>query len=105
MSDILTYGGNIPKEVIIQDVIIALNFLIQTLTDNDIDDLAEILKDVLYVYLNTHNNYLGKEIEEKEYISLINYYIVLKYYNKITLDKYKEKVASFIREEIKNEEK
>lgn len=86
------------------DAMIALDYIIRTLRKNNVNDIAEALMDIVNIYNNVdgHTNLVNNA---QEYYDIIHMYLALKYYSKITLDKYKEKAFEMLTlQHNKNEE-
>jgi len=100
-TDEQTYCGRV-----YDDIMIAIEFIIKSLEENKVHDLADILKDVIHVHRNiTKQIPVTDKYSIKEYSDLLYLYFIKKYYNKITLDNYKQKVVDLINNQsTKNED-
>ena len=79
------------------DTMIAIEFIIKNLEENEVQDLADILKDALHVHTNIKKQIsMTDKYSIKEYSDLLYLYFIKKYYNKITLDNYKQKVVDLV---------
>ncbi|MDA0617375.1 MAG: hypothetical protein O3A66_01470 [Proteobacteria bacterium] len=78
------------------DAMLALDYIIRTLRQNNVNDIAEALMDIINTYNNVdgHGNLVNKNMEE--YQDILHMYLMLKYHSKITLDKYKEKAFEML---------
>ena len=83
---------------------LALDYIIRTLRQGNVNDIADALTDIVNMYNNvdSHDGVV-KNVEECQ--DVLNIYLMLKYYSKITLDKYKEKAFEALTlQHNKNEE-
>jgi hypothetical protein len=82
---------------ICDDAMIAIEFIIKYLEENEIQDLADILKDTLHAHTNIKKQIsTTDQYSINEYSDLLYLYFINKYYNKITLDNYKQKVVDLV---------
>ena len=82
---------------ICDDAMIAIEFIIKYLEENEIQDLADILKDTLHAHTNIKKQISTRDqYSINEYSDLLYLYFINKYYNKITLDNYKQKVVDLV---------
>lgn len=82
------------KNKTISDATTSISFIADSLTQNGLDDFANMLLDVSQVYysVSSHSSE-GSDINQEEYSNILYSFLVLKYVNKITLDKYRNKIT------------
>ena len=87
----------------LDDEIIALSYIIDSLKEKNINAVASILKDVLNLHFTSGiMSASGAFPVDDEYNEIVYSYFAMKYFNKIKLDKYKKNIIEFINSADKN---
>lgn len=82
-----------------EDAMIAIGYIVNELKHDGIYDLAMILEDITQVHMHTRSILAEEGQYSDEYQSILYIYFIEKYFNRIKIPSYRNKILDFFRKQ------